>query len=107
MYPKPAQCLYPELVGLGIGRYKVSDSGLIETKDIDFSAFLRMNDFPLADYQVLSRGKGIFYFKMTQEEWKKMKLKFSVSAHSELKRFKLDLKDLLYQQLFTDYLTFY
>ena len=58
---------------------------IIDTTDIWFVSFLRMNGYNIHSFDVLPKSKGRFYFEMTEEEWKKMKLEFNRSTVSDIK----------------------
>lgn len=68
----------------------------MKTKDIWFASFLQLKGFKIANYTILSRGKGSFDFDITEDEWKDMRLKFNNSDISKIKQIQLSLKDLLF-----------
>ena len=68
----------------------------MKTTDLWFASFLIFKKFKLSAYNVISRGKGEFFFQMTEEEWKKMKLEFNSSDLSVIKQTIDQLKDLCY-----------
>ena len=68
----------------------------MKTTDIWFAAFLRLKGYEITDYNVLSRGKGKFFFDISPSDWKEMKIEFSNSIISGIKLHQIALKDLLY-----------
>lgn len=66
------------------------------TTDIWFSSFLRMKGYEIANFDVLPRMKGRYYFKISEDDWKKMKVEFNKSTVSEIKMQQIALKDMLY-----------
>ena len=70
---------------------------MIESTDIWFATYIiEVKGIPLADYSVLSRGKGKFKFDITPEQLKSLKLDFINSETSKVKQGQERLKDLLY-----------
>ena len=69
---------------------------IIDTTDIWFVSFLRMNGYNIHSFDVLPKSKSRFYFEMTEEEWKKMKLEFNRSTVSDIKMQLIALKDMLH-----------
>lgn len=64
--------------------------------DIWYSSFLMLKGFKLIKYEVVSRGKGKYFFNISDDEWVKYKLEFN---NSELIKYKTNieqLKDLLF-----------
>ena len=68
----------------------------MKTTDIWFAAYLQTMGFKLSDFEVLSRGKGRYEFKISPEDWKTEKLAFSNSEISDIKTKFSTLKDLLF-----------
>ena len=66
------------------------------TTDLFFAAYLKVKGFTLVDYTLLSRGKGKFFFDISDEDYKKNKLDFIASDISKIKQSIEELKDLLY-----------
>jgi len=64
--------------------------------DLWFSAFLMSKDIKIAKYEVISRGKGRYFFDITDDEWTKYKLEFNNSDLIKYKTLIEQLKDLLY-----------
>jgi len=64
--------------------------------DLWFSAFLMSKDIKIAKYEVISRGKGRYFFDITDDEWTKYKLEFNNSGLIKYKTLIEQLKDLLY-----------
>jgi len=70
---------------------------MIATTDIWFATYIvEVKQIPLADYEVVSRGKGRFKFDITTEKLKALKLAFINSETSKVKQGQERLKDLLY-----------
>ncbi len=66
------------------------------TTDLFFAAFLKLKGYALEDFDVISKGKGKFKFKISTEDYKKMKLEFLHSDISMLKQIIEELKDLVW-----------
>jgi hypothetical protein len=66
------------------------------TTDLFFAAFLKMKGYELQDFEVISKGRGKFKFKISDEDYKKMKLEFLKSDISRLKQIIEELKDLVW-----------
>lgn len=68
----------------------------MSTTDIWFSAFLKANGYEIIKFDVLSRGKGRYYFQISEEDWKKMKVEFNGSELLKYKYLIESLKDLVF-----------
>lgn len=68
----------------------------METTDIWFAAFLKFKGYELSNYEVITRGKGRYKFKISSEDYKKEKLEFIKSDISKIKQVMEEIKDLLY-----------
>lgn len=66
------------------------------TTDIWFITFLKMEGYEIANYEVLAKNKGIFYFEISNAKWKELKLKCDKSLISTIKTTQLTIKDLLH-----------
>lgn len=66
------------------------------TTDIWFGMFLLQEGHTVEDYAVVKKGKGRYYFDLTEQEWKDAKIAFSKSGINELKMHNMTLKDFLY-----------
>lgn len=67
---------------------------LLSTTDVWFASFLIHKGYQVKTFDKLGPGKVKFYFDLTEDEWKQMKLDFN---NSELVKFKSiigQLKDL-------------
>ena len=64
--------------------------------DIWFCAFLKLHGFEVANFDILNRNKGRYYFNISDSDWKSMKLKFNSSETSKIKMYQIALKDLLH-----------
>lgn len=67
------------------------------TTDIWFAAYLLLKDIKVEKFEVVARGKGKYFFDITDEAWQQHKLDFN--NNSELVNYKSAterLKDLLY-----------
>jgi len=65
--------------------------------DLWFCSYLMLKGFKVAKYEVISRGKGKYFFAISDEDWSKYKLDFN--NEDELNKYKTfieQLKDLLY-----------
>jgi len=69
---------------------------LKSTTDIWFGSFLRMKGFNVKNYEVISKGRGKYFFDVEMELWKQLKLEFDSSEISKLKLHQIALKDLLH-----------
>jgi len=67
-----------------------------ETTDMWFASFLMMNDHPVANFEVIRRGRGKFYFDVSEAEWKLLKLEFNDSVVHTIKMNHLTLKDMVH-----------
>lgn len=68
----------------------------MSTTDIWFSAFLQANGYKLTKFDIISRGKGRYYFEISEDDWKQKKIEFN---HSDLMKYKYlieSLKDLVF-----------
>ena len=68
----------------------------MKTTDIWFASFLQLKGVQLLNFSILSKGRGSFDFKLTEEEWRTFRLEFNNSDISKIKQIQLSLKDLLY-----------
>lgn len=68
----------------------------METTDIWFAAFLRINGYKLSGCKKKERGKGSYIFTMTEEEWTTEKTNFYNSEINRVKQETIALKDLLF-----------
>ena len=66
------------------------------TTDLWFTTFLKMEGYEIVKYDVLERNKGKFYFNISDDDWKKLKLKCDKSVISTVKKTQISLKDLLH-----------
>lgn len=66
------------------------------TTDLWFSAFLMLRNVKLEKYDVISKGKGRYYFDISDEAWVTYKLEFNNSDVVKYKTLIEQLKDLLY-----------
>ena len=63
--------------------------------DIWFTTFLiEIKGYKLADYDVIGRGRGKFYFDIPDKEWKQEKIDFMKSDLAKAKQGQEKLKDL-------------
>lgn len=69
---------------------------LKSTTDIWFASYLRHNGYEVKDYEIINRSKGKFFFDLSQDKWKEMRLKFDGSETSKIKMHQISLKDLLH-----------
>lgn len=66
------------------------------TTDIWFATFLKMEGYSVVNFEVLGLNKGKFFFEITDEGWKDMKMKCDKSIISKVKTAQTSLRDLLY-----------
>lgn len=78
------------MYNIGIGEDMKSST------DIWFSSFLILNGHEVVRFEINEKKKGVFFFKVSQEEWIDLKLKFNRSEISQVKYIHTSLKDLLY-----------
>lgn len=69
---------------------------LKSSTDLWFCAFLKKKGHKLVTYDVISRGKGRFYFDLDDATWKDLKLEFNNSDLSEIKQNVESFKDLCF-----------
>ena len=69
---------------------------VMKTTDIWFASYLQFKGFQLIDFEVISRGRGKYDFKISPEQWKNEKLAYSNSETSRIKTNFTGLKDLLF-----------
>lgn len=68
----------------------------MSTTDVWFSAFLQDKGYKLTKFDVITRGKGRYYFDISEEEWRKMKIAFNNSDLMKYKYLIESLKDLVF-----------
>lgn len=72
------------------------------TTDLHFAGYLKYLGKQVVDFKIVytdAKGrplKASFYFDLTDEEWKQLKLDFNVSEVSKVKQEVEALKDMLY-----------
>ena len=66
------------------------------TTDLWFASFLKMEGYEITKYEVLARNRGKFYFNISDNDWKELKLKCDKSVISTIKIMQISLKDLLH-----------
>lgn len=64
--------------------------------DVWFCAFLMSNNYKIAQYSVVGRGKVRCDFDITEEEWKKLKIDFNNSEIIKFKSYIDQIKDLAF-----------
>lgn len=69
---------------------------MISTTDIWFASFLMLHEYSVVNYDVLNGRKGKYYFNLSDDKWKEMKLLFSTSDISKAKMHHITLKDLIF-----------
>lgn len=67
-----------------------------QTTDIWFAGFLKFKGYKLFDFKVVAKGKGIYYFEISEDNYKKEKIEFINSEISKIKQVMEEIKDLLY-----------
>jgi hypothetical protein len=67
-----------------------------DTTDIWFASYLMLNGYEIADFEIIRKGRGRYFFKIPDEKWKELRLGFNASDVSKVKMHHLSLKDLLY-----------
>lgn len=67
-----------------------------KTKDLWFASYLiEIAGYDILDYEEINAHKGVFYFDVSNKDWKNLKLEFDKSDLSKIKwRFE-KLKDLI------------
>jgi hypothetical protein len=66
------------------------------TTDLFFAAFLRVAGYKIIDFEVMAKGKGRFYFEISEQAWKEERIKFNESIVSRVKQEIEQLKDMVY-----------
>ena len=66
------------------------------TTDLWFASFLKLKGYELSNFEIISKGKGRYIFKISVEDWKKMKMEFISNDISKLKQIMQELKDLVF-----------
>lgn len=74
----------------------MENNNLKSSSDIWFCSFLMLKDIKIEKFEVISRGKGKYFFNLSEEEWMKYKLEFNNSELVKYKTLVEQLKDLLY-----------
>lgn len=69
---------------------------LKNTTDIWFTAFLMYKGHKILKFDKLSKGKGKFYFDLSDEEWSNLKLEFNNTEFIKFKSLIEQVKDLCY-----------
>lgn len=64
--------------------------------DLFFCAYVQLQGVAMTAYEVLDRGRIRCSFKLSDEEWKALKIAFNNSEHAKLKQNIEQIKDLLY-----------
>jgi len=67
-----------------------------DTTDIWFASYLMIHNHRPVDFEIIKKGRGKYFFDVTDDEWKDFRLKFNSSDVSKVKMHHLSLKDLLY-----------
>ena len=65
-----------------------------KTRDLWFGAFLKFKGYKVSDFTLLNK-RGEFWFDISNEDWKKLKLEFDNSDISKMKWMLESLKDLI------------
>ena len=66
------------------------------TTDMWFASFMKLKGNQVVNFDVLPKSKGRFYFNVSEDEWKKLKLEFDASDISKIKMHQIALKDMLH-----------
>ena len=69
------------------------------TRDIWFAVFLRMKGFEVKNFEVIkkgTKGTGRFFFDISDEEWRSLKIECQNSDIQSIKAHMTSLKDMLY-----------
>ena len=69
---------------------------LFKTKNIKFCAYLRLRNIHPIKVEKFDRGKGIYHYKMLQEDYDNLKLEFDKSKFIEYANCMDAIKDLAY-----------
>lgn len=64
--------------------------------DLWFCTFLKMEGYEIVDYNVISNKRGKFFFDISDEDWKALKIKCDKSIITKVKTAQISLKDLLF-----------
>ena len=68
----------------------------MKTKDLFFASYLRLKGYKIKDFEVITRGKGVYEFDISESDWKVAKMEFLESDLSKAKQIMEELKDLVY-----------
>lgn len=66
------------------------------TTDIWLASFLMLQGHTVSDFETIGKGKGKYFFKMSEDDWSSIKMDFHNSEVSKIKMNQISLKDLLY-----------
>ena len=61
-----------------------------------FASFLMSKKYKVESFDVIKKGKGRFYFDVSDEDWKELKLECSNSIIQEIKLHQITLKDMVH-----------
>lgn len=74
----------------------MADKILKSSSDLWFSAYLMLKGIKLERYEIIGRGKGKYFFDLSDSEWVAHKLSFNNSELVKYKTLIEQLKDLLF-----------
>lgn len=66
------------------------------TTDVWFASYLMLIGVDLATYEVISKGKGRYYFDVEEDDWKLHKMRFHQSDVTRVKMLQISLRDLVH-----------
>jgi hypothetical protein len=69
---------------------------IYKTKNIKFCAYLRLMSVHPVKVEKFQRGKAIYVYSLTQQDWDKLKLEFNNSQFLEFANCLEAIKDLAY-----------
>ncbi len=64
--------------------------------DLWFASYLKCKGYELVDFELKQRGKGVYIFEISEEDYKKLRLDFFKSDISNIKQIMEALKDMAY-----------
>jgi len=68
----------------------------MKTTDLWFASYLLLKGFKVTDFDILESRKCKFYFDISNEEWKKLRIDYADSEVNKIKQKQNELKDLIY-----------
>ncbi len=69
---------------------------VMESRNVKFCAYLRYRKIHPDNVEIFAKGRAIYIYKMSQEDWRKLKIEFDKSEFVEYGNCMDAIKDLAY-----------